>query len=495
MRERKQDVVISLLLLTLSMVTSAPPSAAAQQQLSDHPHVEQALNLVDAWLKAEVAYRHIPGLSIAIVHGQELVQSTGYGRADLNADRPANGRTLYRACSIVKMFTATAVMQLRDQGRLELEDSVRALLPWFRPHDDPSTSGPVTVESLLTHSSGLPRDLPFPYWTGPDYPFPTQSRFIEEASEIDLVYPPRTRSQYSNVGMTLAGQIVSAVSGQPFDSYLRRHIFEPLGLSDTRIDEGGTELRSRLASGYTVVRRDGTRKRVPDYDVGALSPAAGLISTVEDLARFASWQFRVLDGASDPVLHTETLRSMHRVQWMEPDGWSRSGYGYQTWAENDRHFVGHAGACPGYESKLLLRPQEKFAVAIMTNSQGPNVDGYGQRIYDAVAPAIRRAVADPDARVAAESPERGIEDFTGRYQRPFGGETVVFRWNSGLGILRVPNDDPIGSLETYEPVGGGVFRRTGTTEGSADVIRFERDQAGGTRMWHNHQFSVRLESR
>ena len=307
-----------------------------------------------------------------------------------------------------------------------------------------------------------------------------------------MTHATRTHSQYSNLGMTLAGEIISAVSGMPYDVYIRRRILNPLGMNDTYIDRSDEFLGDRLATGYTVLQRDGARKKVPSYQVHGLAPAAGLISTVEDLARFASWQFRALEGKGDGVLDRNTLRAMHQIHWMQPDGWTRSGYGYQTWAENDRSFVGHAGAWPGYESKLLLRPQERIATIVMTNSQGPNVDGYAQRAYDILAPAIRAALKSSEASTASDAYGVKLDRFTGTYQRPFGSESVVIEWQGGLAVLRLPTGNPLRSMESFERVDNNVFRRAGTSGESADSIRFEDDSNGHMRMWRNYQYSVRV---
>jgi CubicO group peptidase (beta-lactamase class C family) len=473
------------------LFVAAMPLATAEPVLANHPRVVEAARLLEVWLDAEIAYERIPGMSIAVVHDQELVWTRGFGYADVERRVPATPKTVFRAGSIVKLFTATGVMQLRDEGKLGLDDPVRNHLPWFGVKNPFPEAGPIAIADLLTHSSGFPRDLPAPYWTGPDYPFPTHDEFIAAVAELTITQPRRTKSQYSNPGMTLAGEVVSSVSGRPFDDVIERRIFEPLGMADTCIDTPHDRLGGRLAAGYSVMQRDGTRQIVPPYEVRGLAPAAGLISTAEDLARFASWQFRALEGDDGGVLERNTLRSMHQIQWMQPDGWSRSGYGYQTWAENDRTFVGHAGAVPGYESKLLLRPQEKFAVVVMTNCQGPDVDGYAQRIYDLMAPAIRAVSKNPRESAKADDSKSVLAALTGVYRRPYGGESAVIEWQGGLAVVRLPAGNPLRSMDEYERVADDTFRRAGTSGVTADLIRFERDADGRMRMRRDDQYSFR----
>ena len=139
-----------------------------------------------------------------------------------------------------------------------------------------------------------------------------------------------------------------------------------------------THRGGRLANGYTALRRDGSRERVPPYHVRGIGPAAGFTSTVEDLGRFASWQFRVLAGEGDGVLDADTLREMQRVQWMDPDWKTSRGLGFAIWRSGEQTFVGHGGYCPGYQSQLLLQPAAKVATVFMTNSNGIDSRAFAQ---------------------------------------------------------------------------------------------------------------------
>ena len=147
---------------------------------------------------------------MAIVHDQDLIWSRAWGSADLEANKPAEPDTIYSICSISKLFTSVAVMQLRDEGKLKLDDPVEKHLPWFDLKKTFPDSPPITIEGLLTHSSGLPRESDHPYWTGPDFPFPTREQIIERLSNQETLYPAETYFQYSNLGLTLAGEFAVA---------------------------------------------------------------------------------------------------------------------------------------------------------------------------------------------------------------------------------------------------------------------------------------------
>lgn len=480
MRELRRSVLLTA--CALGILASAPAEILAQSDLAGHPRVSEALHLIDEWLKAERAYERLPGLSVAVATSEGVLWSSGYGFADVEHRIPAESGTQYSGCSIAKLFTATAVMQLVERGHVVLDEPAAKHLPWL-PRTSSTT--PITLEHLLTHSSGIVRDLPIPYWTGPDYPFPTREDLLRSASNEWYQNAPGTRYEYSNVAMALAGEIVEAVAGVSLDHYLRENVFAPLGMSRTSMRPEDPAGQAQLARGYTLLRRDGTREPIPPYRVAGLAAVAGLVSTVDDLGRFAAWQLQTLDGGMSSVLGVSALASMHEVQFMPADSWTTSGYGYQMWRENDRTFVGHAGTCPGFQSQLLLRHQDDFAAVAMVNAQGLNPSRYTQRAYDVLAPAIRAARSGS----GGEAPEE-IRRYAGLYQRPLGSEALVIPWQGKLAVVRLPTQNPLSSMELFEHVEGGRFRRSGARPETAEVIEFESD-GGQTRMWRGHQYWVR----
>ena len=473
----------------------------AKQSLADDPGVAEALHLLDTWMDAAQAYGGIPGASLSVVHDQELVWAKGYGYAHVEREEPATASTMYSICSISKLFTAVGVLQLRDQGKVDLDDPVAKHLDWFDIQDGFPEAGPITVEGLLTHTSGLPRQAKAAYWTGPDYPFPTHEEIVARLPTQSMLYPPRTYYQYSNLGLTLAGEIVAAASEQSYGDYIRANILDPLGMTSTFTDHEDRFRGNRLASPYAARGRDGERKLVPDYQVRGISPAAGFISMVEDLARFASWQFRVLDG-DDALLGRNTLREMHRVHWLEPDGETTYGLGFSVWKSDGDTFVGHGGSCPGYRSHLLLRPQDEVATAFMTNGQGVNSRRFAQTAYDIVAPALRRAAGKSDgdaaagaspaaAEVGAAAARETLERFTGTYQRPLGGESAVLVREGDLNVLSLPTDNPLGTLTRLRHIEDGTFLRVRDNGDLGEEFVFDEMPDGRMLMWRNENYSIR----
>ena len=204
---------------------------AESRKIVDHPSVSEAVKLLEIWLEAQRDYEGLPGLSAAVVHDQKIIWSGGFGYANPDKRVKATSETVHSICSISKLFTSIAIMQLRDQGKLRLDDPVSKHLSWFEIDNLYSEKGEATVQSLLTHSSGLPRESDFPYWSPPDFPFPSSKSIKEKISSQETLYPADTYFQYSNLGLTLAGEIVSKVSGTNFDTYIHKNIIRHLHIN------------------------------------------------------------------------------------------------------------------------------------------------------------------------------------------------------------------------------------------------------------------------
>ncbi len=281
---KKKLISLPALLLLIIVICTVPACSDVQKK----PDYSEAIRLIDTWLEAQRDYDHLPALSVAIVMDQETLWSKGYGMADIEKEVPASPNTIYSICSISKLFTSVAIMQLRDAGKLRLEDLVAVYLPWFNLEQQYPDTGPITIRSLLTHSSGIPREADYPYWTGPDFPFPSTEQVKAKLDNQKTLYAPSTYFQYSNLGMTLLGEIVAEVSGMSYQQYVEENILKPLQLTDTRPKLPESLWRERLATGYTALKRDGTREMLPLFQARGIAAAAGFSSTVEDLARFAS---------------------------------------------------------------------------------------------------------------------------------------------------------------------------------------------------------------
>ncbi len=471
--------------LAWTTVAAAAPDAAPE--LAKDPRVRQALTFLEMWLDGQRAYEAIPGVSAAVVHDQQLVWASGFGLADRERAAAATPSTVYSICSISKLFTSVAVMQLRDEGRLRLDDPVEKHLPWFAVKQMYPESGPITVESLLTHSAGFQEDPSIPFWTG-SFDFPTRERVLASLPSEETLYPAQRHFEYSNLGLLLAGEIVAAASGTPYADRVKARILDPLGLASTT-SEMPFELRGgRLATGHSARRRDGTRTPVAFFQTRALAPAAGFASTAEDLARFASWQFRLLGRGGSEVLSANTLREMQRVHFTDPDWKTTRGLGFRVWRAGEKTFVGHGGDCPGFRTALTLQTDEKAATVFMANANGVASDAFAQQMYEIVGPAIRFATSGKEPALA---PDPSLSKFQGSYDlAPWGGELIVFPWEDGLAMLELPSSQPVTDLVRLRAIPGRPFRfrRVRENDVPGEPIDFDVDAEGrvlALRRWNN----------
>jgi CubicO group peptidase (beta-lactamase class C family) len=445
-------------LLALSLAAS-PGGAGTEENgppaLADDPRVADAIAAWEEWVEYQAAISDVPGVSVAVVHDQELLATGAFGLANPETGAPARPDTLYSICSISKLFTSIAVLQLRDAGKVRLGNPVTAYLPWMDIQDVHPNDEGMTVRGLLTHSSGLPRESDYPYWTGEGFPFPTHDEIVACVGEQQTLYPASRYFQYSNLGLTLAGEVVASVSGQPFEDYVRTNILDPLGMDDT-FTEVPTDLRGdRLAIGHSARKRDGSRDVVPPFQARGIAPAAGFASNALDLAKFAMWQFSLLSEGGNEVLRASTLREMHRVQWVDPDWKTTWGLGFEVSRVKDRTFVGHGGGCPGYYTHIRLEPKTKIAAIVLTNTIGSEVELYTAKAFDLIAPAIEKAREDPE-----DLPERDpdLDRYTGVYDSIW-GQSAIVRWEDGLAAVWLDQRDLKEALVKLKETGEHVFRR------------------------------------
>src|SRR5215470_7116264 len=341
-------------------------------------------------------------MAVAVVRDQELLWSRGFGLADVERGIRATPGTRYRVGSVTKLFTATAVMQLRDEGRLDLDDTVKRHLPWFVLAGAGGSPPPdLTIRQLLSHTSGLPREAAFAYWDTLE--FPPIALVREGLLRQSTALEPETQWKYSNLAMTLAGEIVAAVSGLPYPRYVERRILEPLGMASTIVD-GIAPHDPRLARGYGRRFPHAPRQPREIGDIGGLVPAGNMASTVEDLARFAMLQFRAAPPSEHPVLCGTTLREMHRIHWLEP-GWQAGwGLGFRIYREEGRTFMGHGGLVPGHAAEVRILPVEKLAIIVLSNAEDTWPFAYAQRAMLLLLPALAAIAAGKTRGRAGSSP-------------------------------------------------------------------------------------------
>jgi len=384
-------------------------------------------------------------------------------------------------------------MTLFDQGKLRLDDRVEDLLPWYDLEQQFADSWPITVRTLLTHSSGLPREANAPYWTGPDFPFPSTEVIRTELENQKTLYPSSTYFQYSNLGLTLLGNIVEEVSGISYKDYIKQNVLDPLGLKNTRTELPVDQYGQILAIGYSALNRNQKREKVNFFQANGITPAAGFASNVLDLAKFASWQFRLIDSTVPEVLKPSTLKYMQNVHWTDPDWKNTWGLGFSVYqGEDGKKWVGHGGSCPGYRSILSLLPESKRAYSVMINANDTDPGKYAKGMHEILKKAGQSSEKNPPCEQ-----NTGVDtgEYEGYYsQMPWGSEAYVSSWYGELVLIYLPADSPSRAMTFLKHIEGDTFRRERDDGELGETLVFERDKEGHVIKYKRHgNYSMKID--
>jgi CubicO group peptidase (beta-lactamase class C family) len=311
------SLIVLLFILVAGFVGCRPNAVATEPVTVDLDELEA---FADAFFPAKMEELHIPGVSLIFVQDGQVLLAKGYGYADREQHTPISPEaTVMRIGSVSKLFVATAVMQLVEQGRLDLDADVNQYLTSFQLED--TFRDPVTLGQLLTHTAGF-EDPPYVSNTDPALVEPLRSYLARSlAARTD---PPGQVFRYSNHGYALAALIVEEVSGTPFDQYVAKNIFEPLGMTDSRYLVV-PPLPENMATGYLY--KDGVQIAQPmDYDSDY--PAGSIVSTAEDMSHFILAHLQ--DGCYQGVciLQADTVEEMHQRQAKTPFEGQNVTYGF-----------------------------------------------------------------------------------------------------------------------------------------------------------------------
>ena len=328
---------------------------------------------MDKLLGREMQKHHIAGASVSVVKDGKLFFAKGYGHADLKNGIPVDPeRTTFRVGSITKLFTWTAVMQLAEQGKLDLDADINTYLDFRIPDTYPQ---PITLKDLLTHTAGFEDRYYERLAKDPNDLVPPREWLVSHMPA--RVRPPGEVAAYSSYGTALAGYIVARVSGEPYDRYVQEHILNPLGMAYTAArSPTPPDIRAHASEGYTY--EDGAFKAFPDYtDMGqpAMAPAGGMQSSATDMARFMIAQLR--DGrhgdattAGARILKESSLRRMHGTLYAPDPRLLGTTYGFFDFSDNGQRTIGHSGESDPIDSLLLLLPDKNLGVFVVYNSGG-----------------------------------------------------------------------------------------------------------------------------
>jgi len=435
--------------------------------------------LVDRVVTGQLATYRIPGATVAVVRDGQVVLARGYGNADAGKHTPVVAdKTLFRVASLGKLFVWTAVMQLAERGRLDLDADVHTYLEDLRLPG--AYDRPLTLAHLMAHTGGFEvHERLWPEGPPPD----TLAEYLRERMPA-RVRPPGELSAYSDYGTSLAEYIVERVSGQPFEQYLRENVLEPLGMRRTFFRRTvPPELAADMALGHTL--EDGSPRAQP-LEQMVVASSGSLLTTATDLVRFMLAHLQGGQHEGHRILREETVRRMHRQHFTHDPRLSGWAHGFMEFHLDGQRLIGHLGDAYRFHSLLVLMPEHGTGLFVSYN--GPGEKDAAQR---ARMELLRAVLAHGSPAPPSDKPVP-TRDFAGRAARFAGGYQTTWRAygtaESSLGWrqeIRV-RDGGDGTLHIREP--GRAWRRWVEVEprlfrlaedpASPERVAFREDAAG-----------------
>jgi CubicO group peptidase (beta-lactamase class C family) len=413
-----------------------------------------------ARIRAVQREKRLPSLVGAIFHRGELVWSEAVGLADVEAERPVTVEDQFRIGSITKTFVAVAIMQLRDEGALTLDDPLRR-------HVEEAPQSGVTIRRLLAHSAGLQREPVGNVWATLD--LPDREEFLASLAESEQVLAPGLAHHYSNLAFVLLGDVVARLRGEIVEEAIEARVVRPLGLERT----SWLPLAPH-AQGYLVEPWHDEARREHHVELDALAALGQLWSTAGDLARWGDFLC-----APDPeVLAADTVAEMHTLQVMSDEKWRRGwGLGVALTRVGERVFGGHGGAMPGFLASLEYERATRTGSVVLTNS-GANapVDALGMELADKAASTY---AVDAEPWRPVGPPPAELEGVLGRWWSE-GEETVVQLRGEELQVPSPAEGEP---PSTFRREGTDRYRTlSGRLRG--ELLLVERDEQGAAvKLW------------
>lgn len=387
-----KSFLLAASVMILSVGTPQPSRAEVSLEDGVKSHLEK------------LTKENLPGLAVLVAREGKIVYQGAFGFADLEKKTPATVETKFRIGSVSKQFTAAAILRLADEGKLALTDKVEKFFPGF------PRGGEITVEQLLTHTSGIRSYTGKPEFMGrvakPIAPAELMAWFRDDKPD----FAPGAGFLYNNSAYFLAGEIVAKVSGKSLDGFLREAFFDPLGMKDTGIFVNATPPPG-MALGYSVA--DGKARAAIDWDMSWAGGAGALYSTVGDLHR---WNEALYGGK---VVKPESLKAMMTPVKLPPgvDGMNY-GYGLVMAPISRLPSVSHGGGLNGWSSDLVWMPEQRCTVVALANAMPPvggrEPGGVTRKIVEKLL--AKEIAAVPGPKEDANVDKKTYPDFVGRFQ-------------------------------------------------------------------------------
>lgn len=433
---------------------------SAQPARAQRSERDGVVERIDAAVKQFMTDRRVVGTSVGVMQSGRVLVAKGYGFADLENEVPATEHTVYRVGSITKQFTAAAIMLLVERGKLSLDDELTKFLP-----DYPTTGHRITVDRLLTHTSGIKGYTEMAkFWEQSRLDL-THDQMIALFSAEPFEFAPGERYQYNNSAYYLLGLIVEKVSGQSYADFLKQHVFGPLGLTETHYLDESPIVKHR-AEGYEV--RSGTVMNDDPLSMKLPYAAGSLGSNVLDLMK---WQTALV---ANRLLKPESYARMQTPATLNDGSRTTYGYGLGMGVMEGRRKVAHGGGINGFRTQLAYYPDDRLIVVVLCNTGAANPEILESTIARLVLGIPEKTV------VEVPIPEAQLRTYAGTYnpgRSPFrvgfesGALTLFGSRLRPVGIHRfVSADDPYQEV-TFQVTNGEVTGVTVEREGQTTVAK------------------------
>jgi D-alanyl-D-alanine carboxypeptidase len=425
--------------------------------------LQRSCAYIKDWLMFHYEREDNPGFVVAIAHKGKVLLNEAYGYANLENKQKLTPQHIFRIASHSKTFTATAIMQLQEQGKIKIDDKVTDYVLWLKDHKDERWQN-VTIRQLMSHSAGVTRDGPANDYWNVEAPFPSKDEFRAQMLEAELVIDNNTQLKYSNYGYALLGEVIEAVSGSTYHNYVTINIVEQLGLTNTG-PEFNESNKGRLVTGYS--RKGPGKKRLPivNINTNSMASATGFYSTAEDLCTY----FNAHMQGSGKLLRDESKKEMQRVQWQAENTRDKVDYGLGLDIEyvNEHRLFGHGGGFPGNITKSYFDPKNELVVIALTNANGSPTALMGKSIVK-VIDYFQDEPAEP----------KWVK-FQGRYMSLWRDSDYIAIGNK-LVVSSSDSWEPFSAPEELEHVEGNLFKISKTDSFSSvnETVEFTLDSSG-----------------
>ena len=389
----------------------------------------------DGIIPLQLERSDIAGSTVLVMKDGQVLLQKGYGYSDWEKRKPVDPQaTMFRLASISKLFTWVSVMQLVEQGKLNLNTDINQYLDF---QIAPAFGKPITLRNLMTHTAGFEEVIRDLIMVNPKNP-PSLRDFLIQ-NQPRRMYPPGEAAAYSNYGVGLAGYIVQRTSGEPFESYVENHISQPLGMAHTTFRQPLPPLLTPFVSdGY----RSSTEKPAIGFEILNPAPAGGLSSAAPDMGRFgrALLNGGELDGHR--ILKPETVTEMWTRQFAASDHLPAMCMGFYQFWRNDLHFIGHEGDLIAFHSLFFLEPREKLILFVSYNSVGSESKARDE-ILRSFADRYYPGNSSPELQKASAA---DLESMAGSYQSTRRADSTKMKIAELIEDTRVLPDHKAGVL-------------------------------------------------